>query len=344
MDHLLLTDSTGRIVVSRMPEECKAVCLEQAPNTLDKFIGLACHGTRRRSKQTGPTGTVFLCTDNPDLVSSKRVFQKQIQFYGEMIGTFQEVRDETVKRLNIENRRLVHNLTTLNSHILQEIYDITPQEQLTGSPNNQVQIIRDAILRNPDRTAAGALRILKNAVAARTEMQIVRRLQPSEAQAPLNPKSHSLHKVVTNSLITFFQDSIENGLEWQLGQFSKKVTFDYETVSVALYRLFENAVKYCMPNSEIRISFGTAFQGVKMVMEMTSLWINYTEREEIFREGKSGAMAIQAGLNGDGLGLYFVREMLLLNRAEIRWEPIVNGNPMMEGRYGRNRFVVTLLQ
>lgn len=326
-----------------MPDECRESCFNTATSDVERCSGLKCGGSRRRSKQISPAGTVFLCTDDTDLVASNRLFKRQIYFYSEMIRSFQEVRDETIKKLNVENRRLVHNLTTLNTHILQEIYDITPQERLTGNPQAQIQAIRDSILHDPERAASGTLRILKNAVAARTEMQIVRRLQPTEVQAPLSPRSHNLHKVVTNSLITFFQDSQERGLEWQMGSFSKKITFDYETVSVALYRLFENAIKYCKPNSVIQISFASAVHGVKLILEMTSLWIDVEERMEIFEEGKSGRMAVKSSLNGDGLGLFCVREMLLLNGAEIWWEPINSYNPRTDGRYGRNRFVLTFV-
>jgi len=48
------------------------------------------------------------------------------------------------------------------------------------------------------------LRILKNAVAARTEMQVVRRFHAAP-QLPPQRRPHMIHKVVKNVLITSFR-------------------------------------------------------------------------------------------------------------------------------------------
>lgn len=339
MDHILLLDPSGKIIASKLPPECRQKCFEEASESMEKCTSSSCAGTRRRAKQKIAKGTIFLCTDDSDLVVSKRRFQERLRLMADTLAAFQEIRDETVKRLHTENRRLVHNLTALNTHILQEIYDITPQDLLIGDPHGQIAAIRTALAKDPDRAAAGALRILKNAVAARNEMQIVRRLQPTESTAPLTPRSHAVHRVVKNALITFFQDSQEKGINWLLGPCTKKVMFDYETVSAALYRLFENAVKYCKKGTEIRISFPIESNKLRIEMEMTSLWIASQEGERIFDEGYSGEVAVNSRLSGDGLGLYFVREMLTLNKARVWWEPIHPEN-QRTGQFGKNRFTL----
>lgn len=339
MDKIIILDTHERIVVSRIPPECKTKCFETATQIMEKCSGSLCGGTRRKTRQPINGGTIFLCTDDADLVASKRRFQDHVQILGEMLKAFQDLKEEATKRVQTENRRLVHNLTTLNSHILQEIYSITPQEHLSGGPEEQINAIKSELIRYPARAAASALRILKNAVAARSEMQIVRRLQPEEKTVPLNPKSHAIHRVVKNALITFFQDSQERGLVWRLGNCTKTLFFDYETVSVALYRLFENAVKYCKPSSEIYVSFHPDSTGLSLILEMKSLWISFDEAPQIFEEGVSGSLAIKSKLSGDGLGLYFVREMLNMNNAFIHWEPMNPENSRIE-EYGQNRFVI----
>lgn len=340
MDHVLLLDSTGKTIVSRLDPGCREGCYELTTVGTEKCKSCANGTSRRRGKLVGSMGTVFYCSDDPDLINSKRLFQRQLAFYSEALLAFKELREETIKKLQVENRRLIHNLTTLNSHILQEVYAITPQEKLVGGPQAQIQEIRDALIKNPDQAASAALRILKNAVAARTEMQIVRRFQPTESMAPLNQKPHVIHRVVTNALITFFQDSQEQNITWTLSQSTHKVFFDYETTSAAMYRLFENAVKYCKPGTNINIEFKPLRSAFVMSLSMTSLWIGDDEKERIFDEAYSGKVAKGQKLSGDGLGLFFVREMLRLNGASIEFEPNLPGNPKFEGIYGENQFVI----
>ena len=192
---------------------------------------------------TVAAGSAFLCTDNSDMLSSKRVFTKTLELYAGMVGTLAETQKLALEEARSENRRLVHNLTTLNSHIIQEIYNIVPQEDLAGRPSRQIAVIAESLNKNATQAAQAALRILKNAVAARTEMQVVRRFHATP-QLPLQLRPHSIHKVVKNVLITFFQDSQERGIYWNLRGCTEKVLIDYESVSAAFYRLFENFIKY----------------------------------------------------------------------------------------------------
>lgn len=340
MDHILLLDAAGKKIVSRLDPGCRERCFEVSSVGVETCRGCNDNTIRRRGKNISPIGTVFVCSNEPDLVASKRVFLRQLAFYSEALSAFQELRDETVKRLQVENRRLIHNLTTLNSHILQEIYAITPQEKLIGGPTAQIQELQTALIRRPDQAARAALRILKNAVAARTEMQIVRRFQPTESTAPLNQKQHVIHRVVTNALITFFQDSQEKNLTWTLSPSIHKVFFDYETTSAAMYRLFENAVKYCKPGTNIKIEFTSLKSAFVMTLSMKSLWIGNDEAERIFDEAYSGRIAKEQKLSGEGLGLYFVREMLRINGASIQFKPSNPSNLQFDGIYGENKFEI----
>jgi len=340
MEHVLVLDVAGKTLAARMDPQCRSACFDSALHEVETCV-VSGAGRRRRCRHQVEGATVFLCTDDPDLVKSKRQFMRRLHDLIDMYGAFSELHGETVKRLQAENRRLVHNLTALNSHILQEVYSIAPQDQLIGDANQQIHKIKQAILSDPMLAASAALRILKNAIAARTEMQTVRLLQPSGNDRPtLQPKNHVLHRVVTNALIAFFQDSVEYRLNWKLKGSKTTALFDYQTLSAALYRIFENAIKYCQPGSDIEISFPVVGRTNQMTIEMTSLWISEAEGVKIFEEGYSGDEAKLAGLQGDGLGLYFVQEMLKFNHAHIHWEPIISSNPKY-GRFGRNRFVIS---
>lgn len=335
MEHIQLIDSVGKILFSRLNNECLTQCKAKSTEKPERCT--VSGEARKRSIKICEAGTVFLCTDDPDLLKSQREFNSRIAFYSEMLGTFSSLREEAQEKINTDNRRLVHNLTTLNSHILQEVYDLVSQEDLTGDPARQIRLIKESLIKAPDFAAAGILRILKNAVAARTEMQIVKWLHPGENPPELSPKIHVIHRVVTNSLITFFQDGLEAKITFLLSSSVHKAFFDYQTVSAALQRMFENAIKYCRRNSLVYIKIFELNDKIVLQITMTSKWISIDESELIFKEGYSGNMAVQCGLNGQGLGLFFVREMLLLNNINVQWNPAKVDNPK-DGNDGENVF------
>lgn len=314
MEHILLEDQHERVVFSRIDPICKASCLN---NCTDKAVKCVIDKkTKIRGKHSSLLGTVYLCTDEPEHIKSKRVFKRTIQFYTEMLGQFIDIKQSILKDSQAENDRLVHNLTTLNTHIIQEIYNIIPQESLTGGPNEQIEKLEDAIESKLNDSARAALKILKNAIAGRSEMQIVKHLRDTSTLQP-NLKYHNLHKVTKNVLITFFQEFQEKSIQCTIGECHITVNCDYEFVSAALYRLFENAVKYCKESSELRIKYELKENNLHMIMQMESIPIQPQEIEKIFDEGYSGHFAKQKGISGNGLGLFYVRQMLNANGASI---------------------------
>jgi len=66
------------------------------------------------------SGTVYLCTDDVDMIKSKRIFMRTLALYAEMIGGLSEIQRLAFEEVRNEGRRLVHNLTTLNSHIIRK--------------------------------------------------------------------------------------------------------------------------------------------------------------------------------------------------------------------------------
>lgn len=337
MDHVHISDLTGKTLLSRVGVNCLQMCLASASTSCDKCVGPEGGGARRRGKKIVTSGTVFLCTADEDMVKSKRVFIRTLDAYAEMIEGLADIQRLAAEEAREEGRRLVHNLTTLNSHIIQEIYNIVPQDELAGTPGQQISVIASAIASNPPAAAQAALRILKNAVAARTEMQVVRRFRTAP-QLPPQMRPHMIHKVIKNVLITFFQEAQDRELYWNLRATAERVWVDYELVSAALYRFFENCVKYCAPTSTIDLAFEAHDGRLNVVMEMKSLPIVPGEESSIFDEGVSGAMAKKYNLNGSGLGLSIVRQLLEVNNATVMVHAGTRVEVIRGVEYAPNRF------
>lgn len=345
MDHIYISDASGKAIISQINADCINTCIAPCAASgavvCEKFKECNRSELRRRGRITNQFGAAFFCTSDPDMLASKRVFMRTLDMYANMIGSLIDIQKSTAGEVRREDRRLVHNLTTLNSHIIQEIYNIIPQDELAGSPARQISLIAEKINADPIAAAQAALRILKNAVAARTEMQVVRRLE-SAPQLPLQRRAHMIHRVIKNVLVTFFQDSQERGLTWNLRNCTEKALIDYESVSAAMYRLFENFIKYCAPGTTIDIAFQIEARSIEILMEMISIPILPGEETKIFEEGYSGAKAREYELSGSGLGMSIVKHMLEANNTSVSAFAGKKVQTIQNIDYTPNRFVVVV--
>jgi hypothetical protein len=88
------------------------------------------------------------------------MFRKQLYFYSEMLGSFYDVKSGIQAAAIKFTRRLVHNLTSLHAHILQDLYYLVPQESLSGHSTaaSQVKAVKQALNENAGEAPQGFLR------------------------------------------------------------------------------------------------------------------------------------------------------------------------------------------
>lgn len=339
-EHLLIVDSRGRSLVSRLNPGCRE-CLTKELRQSVLSTDCPTKEQRRRGTQAGPTGTVYLCSAASDLLASSKKFRRVLELYLESIGTVQEWRTEMEGALEADNRRLAHNITTQNAHILQEIHSLVPQDKLGGDARSQLDEIEKALTSDPKGSSKALLRVLKNSTAVKSELAVFRRLR--DRRPDYRPKNHKIHQVLTNVLSTFFQDFQDKAVNWHLDQCHAEMLVDYESFSAALYHLIDNTHKYTSYNSAVRVSFQAAADVYQITFAMTSLAIRQHEVEKIFDEGYSGEVASNAGRAGSGIGMFVARELLRTNKCEIRvipGAPSVANNPDLQ--YAENQFIVSL--
>lgn len=336
---ILLLDKSDRLVYSRSNPACKK-CLETC--TLETELVNKCQhpGSHRRGMFASKLGKVYFCTSDKDNLSSNKLFKKQLRFYSEMLGSFVDVRDN-IRDSGVKfARRLIHNLTSLHAHILQDLYLIVPQESLSGSTSapSQLKAVKEALQENENDLPKGFLRIIKNAVAIKTEFNVF--LSLYSEKPPLNEKHHNLHRVLRNVSSMYFQDFQEKGVFLVQDAFQGEVLLDYESVGVALHHLFLNAVKYTMNDTTLRIKFPCQDGVPRIELEMVSLPIERNEIDSLYEEGYSGKAARKLSLSGDGSGMGIAKKLLELNGAKIA---ISAGHPefsRLGTEYAKNIFTI----
>jgi signal transduction histidine kinase len=120
----------------------------------------------------------------------------------------------------------------------------------------------------------------------------------------------------------------------------KYLVFDYEVMQVALYHIIENAVKYIKPKTTLTVKFNEIEGEYHVCFEMESCYIGEHEKEKIFEEGYKGVYAKKCGEEGDGVGMFRVRQVLNLEEINIVVDNGNNYDEVYGTRFAKNKFIL----
>lgn len=266
-------------------------------------------GKRRHGIRITKASNCFLCCDK---TKTTNLFKNKLEALSYSVPDLKipvgEIRSEEQKKVN----RLVHNLTSINAHNIQEIYDLVPQDVLAQNWRKQVEFIKEEISKDLDKAAMTFLRIAKHNTHMRSEFSIYRKIERDD-NIELDKKEHNLRNVLLNTLHTFFSDFSKRNIYVEVNDFYFKVKFDYETIQVAFYHLIENASKYTLPNTKISINASEEEETINLKFQMISANVSPDEESAIMKEGVSGEMAKKMSLQGDGIGMWRINQMIEIN-------------------------------
>lgn len=235
--------------------------------------------------------------------------------YAELKSELSTMKKKMQEDYNQPVKRLIHNLTSLNAHAIQDLYSLIPQESLARNYQNQIKNIERLILIDPEEAARAFLRIAKYNASMKTEFSVFKKLY--EADPIVQPQYHPIRKVIFNLLYIFFPDFTDQFIYINVQENYDRLNIDYESMHVAFYHLIENATKYTMPHSTIEITFSKKTGEYSIDFKMLSLKIENDEKVKILEENYSGTQAKKAGKSGNGIGLHLVNRILQMNGAKL---------------------------
>ncbi|WKL16661.1 ATP-binding protein [Comamonas testosteroni] len=237
--------------------------------------------------------------------------------------------------------RLIHNLTSLNAHIIQEIYSLVPQQLLSDRTSGHTKIVQGIITNSSYEAALSLLAIAKASASMKTEFSVFKKL--FNPDPTLQKKYHQIHKVLMNILYLFFQDFTDKSVIVKITESTATGFFDYESIHVALYHVLDNAAKYTKPNSTIEITISEDENYVSINFAMTSLRIYDYEIPRIFEEGFSGKLSTNTAKKGSGIGTFLIREVLRINNGYVDYSHVASSiHKHMGIEYQTNSFKIGL--
>src|SRR5688500_10957181 len=119
--------------------------------------------TRRQGKVKNNISSTFLCCNK---TKTTKLFKEKLQAlsyaFKDLIIPKKEIEEGIRKVEQQKVNRLVHNLTSINAHNIQGIYDLVPQEILASNWKNQLEYIEKEIKKSTKKAAMMFLRMAKH--------------------------------------------------------------------------------------------------------------------------------------------------------------------------------------
>lgn len=312
-------DSEGKVVHSNMTDEEYRLFQEDS-------LGKASNNkVKHRSRKISINGyRVEIFTRDKDLVSSSRVFKNFLNNMGNLLNVFFLERQRAEESGRQDLRRLIHNLETYNAQALQEISQLAPQFLLAKLPwNEKNELVQTNVKKDSEATANIILKLGRINQGIKTEISVFSKLDQKNPE--LKIQYHNIHRILMNTLYLFFPDFSEKNVFVNVEQCSFDVCVDYESISVVLYHIIQNAVKYCRPKENIEIDFIKYDDSIGIQFKMSSLRVEDDEVTSIFNQSVSGVNAVRHNLSGSGTGMALIKRIVELNNGNIEFKPLRSG-------------------
>lgn len=320
--HYQIKDNLDTVIIDKLPDKYRSIAESTEISTSSKKVNI--DGSNiRYTKLKNDKYTIFALATKAQYIKSSRLFNTKIQLVLDCMEDAVKFKIDFIKNTQEHTDRLIHNLVTLNAHNMQEVYSIIPQEVLANKRNKLWKnSITEYVKDDLPEAALSLVRIAKNSLKMKTEISVYDSFRNNKVR--LDKKNHHIHRVLMNLFYVFFPDFTDKEVIVDVAQTKLQSTFDYETVTVALYYILDNIVKYIKPNSNLTVYIEKAqfASTITIIFDMVSIKVEKNELEKIFEEGISGSYAIQCGKSGQGIGMSRARELFNMNDMKISFEPV----------------------
>ncbi len=255
-------------------------------------------------------------SNNETHIKSSSKFISEVDYFFSLFDSIEKEIKTIEEKHNSSLRMLSHNLTKYVAQSLQQVELLIPQHEIIKKNWKDKKRHAESIVeRHPKETAEAILKLAKHAQGMKTEISIHSKLLSATPQ--LKIEKHNIHRVIMNSLYFFFPEFTDKNIEVLHYHSTAETKFDYESFSVALYHIFENATKYCKENSKLIISTQDLEKEFLIQFSMLSLQILHNERGLIFVDGHRGSKATQYSIPGNGVGMFVISEIMKMNKGRI---------------------------
>lgn len=186
--NFLLKSIVGEEISSNLLPQCASCFASVTTDSTSKTQCPVDRHHRRVGVARTSLGSICLCSSTEDDLNSSRVFRSRMIAYLSALDFVSQMKREFAAAYNQQLDRVTHNLTSLNAHCIQEVFDLVSQETLTKNIYQQIKFVQDTMKASPQKAAKTFLRITKNNLAMKLEFVAMRFLNST---APIRPSANT---------------------------------------------------------------------------------------------------------------------------------------------------------
>lgn len=337
---ILFRNSQSEVAFNNLAEQCYK-CEESCLSDGAIFKCPVYTGEEiRQGKKRNKSGELFLCATK-ETAKTTKLFKEKLELF---LWAFPDI-TKLKEKISIETKQLeqekyekiVHNLKTINAQSIQEQFSLVPQDLLAESYTDQVDYITNIIKNNPEKAATVFLRLAKNNASIKTEFATHEKL--SIENPVLTISTHDIRKVILNVYHAFSLEFKNKKIDLDIFQTKRKLNFDYDTIRLAIYHMFNNSTKYIKPKSRLIIELIDDSINTSIIFKMISIQVMPDEVNKIFEDNYSGVKVKEKNYQGNGFGMGLIRKALALNKATIEINPGTVVEKINKIEYAHNEFI-----
>ena len=294
-------------------------------------------------KQTNDYGVLFVFSKNTHHLKNKNAFLESTKLYRDIFWYLS--RNAAMWKSIYEKKvnRLFHNLKSLNTQNMQSIESAFPTKMFTWKINDFLKTGNDILTAKSSEVLLWIFKNYKNSCAIKHELLSYHTLERWQ-EVTLDLQIHEIHRVILNVLYAFFWEFTNKKIYIEHTASEAKILFDYQIFYVILFHFFDNAVKYCLDNTKINVSFWLWTDGdFEIRFTMISAEIHDDEIQNIFNEWVRWKAAAELSPNGNWIGMYYMSGLWKLINLRISIPPSRPHYTTEKNgcRYATNAFVFT---
>ena len=208
-----------------------------------------------------------------------------------------------------------HNAKKMNASIGQKIDKIVSFDSYARK-ENKIDIIKAEILNSPEFVAREIFSVRKTVEQIEAEYNLIEILELSEPFSENDLTLVKVHKLLVLGFYFYQEEFFKKKVYVNIADTDLAVKVDYGVAKSAISPIFNNAVKYCKPNSNVHVNVKYSGDYIDIEFSMTSLYFDTEETKELTRLGVRGRQS--ENIIGEGIGLYAVSNFMRMHKGYYR--------------------------
>ena len=231
-----------------------------------------------------------------------------------------------------------HNAKKMNASIGQKIDKLIPYEEYSRE-EDKINVIKAAIQSTPDSVAREILGVRKTVEQIEAEYNLIEVLDLSEPFSENDLTLIRAHKVLVLGYYFYQEEFSKKRIFVKISETDLAIKVDYGVAKSAIGQIFNNALKYCKPETPLYVNVNDVNDYIELQFQMTSLYFDESECSKFTELGARGNQV--KDIAGEGVGLYAVYHFMRMHNGYFKMSSNKNTSFRSGDKtYSENTFIL----